>query len=723
MIQRLLFPRWIAFFLIICLYPAAPLLPQNTTQNTIDTLLEKARLYKADDTTKVDIYNDITSEYCRIDPVKGIDYGLKGLSLAEKLKSNNQIAGMCHALGSCYFAQSDYTEALNYYFRAVAINEKTGNKNNLAKNYSNIGLVYQNQSDYPLALEYYFKALRINEELGNEKGKANKLNNIGLVYQKQKDYQKALEYFNGALEINNRLNNDPGRALNIGNIGNIYCMMKEYSKSLDCHTKAMIIDEALGDKRGLAADLGNIGDVLTLMGDYEQAERYQKQALVIRQEINNQRGMMYSFGGLADIYFKQATDTSSHEGIRKINLSPGQKNDLLNKAIEFAGIAVTIGNNIHSKLETSDWYSILAKSYRELGNWKMSLMYSDSFHTVKDTIFSEQTRIKMANLDHQRYREVKEKEIEVLKVKDKHKKIAIFAISGGFLSLLLISLLIYRNLIHKKRTNRILEHQNLLIVSQKDQLESNNELMQHEIRLAAEYVQSLLPHRLSQGPVITDYLFYPSSVLGGDSFGYHWIDKDHFAMYILDVCGHGIGAALHSISALNMIRSGQNLKVDPRNPSAVANALNSAFRMEDHGDLFFSLWYGVISFRNGEPDQTRLSLSYVCAGHPSPVLISPDGSIKELGPASLTIGCVPAYEYHDSELLLDQGSFLFLFSDGAYEIAREEDRMMSLEEFYQLVTDIRNKQEFGIHQVFEEVQNINTQTVFADDVSLVGIKV
>jgi len=67
-------------------------------------------------------------------------------------------------------------------------------------------------------------------------------------------------------------------------------------------------------------------------------------------------------------------------------------------------------------------------------------------------------------------------------------------------------------------------------------------------------VRSLLPAPLS-GSVETEWCFQPSEQLGGDAFGYHWIDADHFAMYLLDVSGHGVGAALLSVSVLNVLRA------------------------------------------------------------------------------------------------------------------------------------------------------------------------
>src|SRR6185369_9691920 len=67
---------------------------------------------------------------------------------------------------------------------------------------------------------------------------------------------------------------------------------------------------------------------------------------------------------------------------------------------------------------------------------------------------------------------------------------------------------------------------------------------------AAQYVRSLLPAPL-EGAIATAWEFVSSTSLGGDGFGYFDIDADHFAMFLLDVCGHGVGAALLSVSAMN----------------------------------------------------------------------------------------------------------------------------------------------------------------------------
>ncbi|MGO4843433.1 PP2C family protein-serine/threonine phosphatase, partial [Rhizobiaceae sp. 2RAB30] len=84
----------------------------------------------------------------------------------------------------------------------------------------------------------------------------------------------------------------------------------------------------------------------------------------------------------------------------------------------------------------------------------------------------------------------------------------------------------------------------------------------------------------------------PSTELGGDSFGYHAIDDDHMAFYLLDVCGHGVGATLLSVAVINVLRASALPNARFRDPASVLAALNDAFPMEKQNDKFFTIWYG-----------------------------------------------------------------------------------------------------------------------------------
>ncbi len=142
-----------------------------------------------------------------------------------------------------------------------------------------------------------------------------------------------------------------------------------------------------------------------------------------------------------------------------------------------------------------------------------------------------------------------------------------------------------------------------------------------ELAQAADYVVSLMPPPLSDPTITTAWRFFPGAQLGGDSFGYHWLDENTFAMYLLDVCGHGVGSALLSVSAFNAIRSQTLPNTDFRIPERVLAALNEAFQMEKHNNLYFTIWYGVYDCRTRE-------LHFASGGHPPAFLISGKGILS-----------------------------------------------------------------------------------------------
>ncbi|MBI1842016.1 MAG: SpoIIE family protein phosphatase [Verrucomicrobia bacterium] len=200
-----------------------------------------------------------------------------------------------------------------------------------------------------------------------------------------------------------------------------------------------------------------------------------------------------------------------------------------------------------------------------------------------------------------------------------------------------------------------------------------------ELAEAAGYVRSLLPAPLS-GAISTEWVFRPSAQLGGDAFGYHWIDDEHFALYLLDVCGHGIGAALLSVSALNLIRSEALPGVDPREPAAVMAGLNKAFPMEAQNQQYFTIWYGV--FRS-----TDRELRFASAGHPPAFRIGAGGerapSIHDLRTPAPPIGCLPEARFSQQSAPLGQGDTLLIFSDGAYEFQNADGAPITLAEYRQ----------------------------------------
>ena len=233
-----------------------------------------------------------------------------------------------------------------------------------------------------------------------------------------------------------------------------------------------------------------------------------------------------------------------------------------------------------------------------------------------------------------------------------------------------------------------------------------------EIAEAAEYVTSLLPEKLTF-PVATDWRYIPSSQLGGDSFGYHWIDDDHLAFYLLDVCGHGVGAALLSVSVLNFLRSGALHGQEARDPSFVLGRLNSTFPMEGHNDMYFSIWYGVYNAR-------ARKLDYCSGGHPPALLVSQGHPVRALTSGGTVIGALNYSQYRTGSVIVPSGSELYLFSDGAYEIGRPGAEMMTHQEFADVLSGIKGPER--IEEILAIIRKQHGSAEFEDDLSLMEFR-
>jgi len=247
-------------------------------------------------------------------------------------------------------------------------------------------------------------------------------------------------------------------------------------------------------------------------------------------------------------------------------------------------------------------------------------------------------------------------------------------------------------------------------------MHAQQQVIARELAEAAAYVRSLLPPPMPSGtPIPSDWRFITSSSLGGDSFGYHWLPSEQLAIYLLDVCGHGVGAALLSVSAINTIRNHTLPETDFAVPSQVLESLNRAFPMEKQGGRYFTIWYGVLD------PQTR-ELRFSSAGHPPALAVAPDGTVNRLGCPGMIIGAFPTGRYSDSSVTLDPGSKLFVYSDGCYEVTNAADAMMSLSDFGDLLAGSAQQPE-QLDTVVNAVQQWQQRPEFEDDFSLVMLSV
>ncbi|MFQ5863998.1 MAG: PP2C family protein-serine/threonine phosphatase [bacterium] len=270
---------------------------------------------------------------------------------------------------------------------------------------------------------------------------------------------------------------------------------------------------------------------------------------------------------------------------------------------------------------------------------------------------------------------------------------------------------------------------------QKDLEEQNKKLSEayslisKDLEAAAEMQQSLLPSTASTISGINfEWIFLPCTFVAGDIFNFFRLDEHHIGFYLLDVAGHGIPAAMQSVT-LNKLLSplpsdGSPLKHFIPNPPHYAitppakaiKELNNRFQNEFDAMQYFTMIYGIIHTKDG---QIRISQ----AGHPSPIFIKHRNGVSLIGSGGFPVGMLSDMEYDELEFDFHQGDRLFLYSDGITECTNKQRKQFSVERLMECLQEIKDLP-------LKEVMRILKQSLyrwrgsgeFDDDVTMLGIE-
>jgi sigma-B regulation protein RsbU (phosphoserine phosphatase) len=274
-----------------------------------------------------------------------------------------------------------------------------------------------------------------------------------------------------------------------------------------------------------------------------------------------------------------------------------------------------------------------------------------------------------------------------------------------------------------------LELRNAQLECTNKDLKNAYEQIRGDLRSAANVQQALLPTALPEVPGVRfTWAFRPCADLAGDSLNVFQLDDEHVGFYVLDVSGHGVRAALLSVTlsriltplpdqpSLLLRRAAGGDRLEPTPPAVVAEKLNRRFQLDLDTWQYFTLFYGVLNTRTYE-------LRFISAGQPGPVLVPHDGEAQNLHQAVFAIGWVSNPNYEERRLQLRPGDRLHLYSDGIDEAMNARKELFGTERMMQVVADSRTLTlKESIAQVLQAAQTFAGRP-FEDDVSALAIEI
>ena len=247
-------------------------------------------------------------------------------------------------------------------------------------------------------------------------------------------------------------------------------------------------------------------------------------------------------------------------------------------------------------------------------------------------------------------------------------------------------------------------------------LRNINAQLNRDLQAAATVQQALLPKALPETNGFRfGWRYRPCQELAGDTLNIMQLDDDHIAVYVLDVCGHGVRAALHSFSLAQDLRPRQG-GPDLNSPEHVFERLNRKYPVDAETGMFFTILYGVLNTATG-------NFTFASAGHPGPVLMRPLEEPKIIATSSFPIGVTDEAEYETHVVTLSPGDKLILYTDGVVEALSSRDIAFSEKRFLKALKRTADEPiDHCLDAVMKSLENWACHVNLRDDLSLIGIE-
>lgn len=257
------------------------------------------------------------------------------------------------------------------------------------------------------------------------------------------------------------------------------------------------------------------------------------------------------------------------------------------------------------------------------------------------------------------------------------------------------------------------------IEAQKRELEAKQAQIDHDLEAAAEIQKSLLPHHAPDIPHIhAAWQLESCDRVGGDIFQIHRTGAEDIGAYILDVCGHGVSAALVAVTVTQFLQGLHNrMRLTGKlfSPQAVLDRLNKAFPM-DRFDCFFTIVYASLNVKTGK-------LTYSNAGHEPPLVLKPDGTLDILAHHDTVIGSGFDKAFRQESTRLSPGDRLILYTDGLTDNFGPDGEREGRHRFYNVLREqVARPVDDVVQTVFEQSRTLRGDGAPNDDMSLIAIE-
>ncbi len=295
-----------------------------------------------------------------------------------------------------FYDQGDYAQALKFAQADLELTKKYVFPVQQVALYSQISSIYVQLGEYDLALNYLFKSIDICESIGLSYDLITIFDQIAWVYKDEGKLELAMQFANKALDLAEKIGTKREIAFVLNTKGLIYLVGKKYELSILTHQQALKLRQEIGHKLGVIASLFNEALVYEQQGQLEKALQLQLKVDSLNDPNSSPVEFILSYQRIARLL---------------INLNRLQEAEMY---IEKAVAKTITTSTMPSERTNSLLYAML---YEKKGNFEVALSYRKKYEELNDSIFSQSSVKKIAEMQAIYELQQKENEIDVLKTK------------------------------------------------------------------------------------------------------------------------------------------------------------------------------------------------------------------------------------------------------------------------------------------------------------------
>jgi signal transduction histidine kinase/tetratricopeptide (TPR) repeat protein len=409
----------------------------------------------SNDTLKARLYNRVFNELTVLNVEEAQQYARLGLAHVQQMKWPKGIAVFQNNLGQSFSYAGQYDSAMYYYGLALATYVQTGDQYNRAATYNNMGAAAQNiRGDYVAAAQFYFKGLQQAEALQDSTLLSLSLGNVSNIYSLQKNYPKALEFGRKAMKMREHAGTPDEVAGSLESIGKTYYASGDTSAARNCFQKALVIYEGSGNVMGLATTWSSLS--LVYGPDLRRVLEARIKSKSLWDAVNPLHTEAITNTGNLGLAYLDVVRYDTLHLVKYGDVIPDNKNLLLKKAAEHLQAAIQLAGQTGDMDSKSFFTGALAEVQEYTGDYKQAFYNYRLFKDMQDSVYSQDTKNKIAEAESQRVLDQKNAELKINQLALSNQRKTMWGLAAGVLLLGVIGLLLYRQSKERKKNNEVL---------------------------------------------------------------------------------------------------------------------------------------------------------------------------------------------------------------------------------------------------------------------------